>query len=124
MIPGFANGAAFAQLGGKTYLAVTTSRGRYFDSSVYYYEVHKDSCTGKNVYYSYRSDKFPPMAEEMICDGESTYFHLKTSQPSLFADSVGIGSHPQLIVIPGHKRSNYAAGHILVIFQKFKAAFP
>ncbi len=79
VIPGFANGAAFAQLGGKTYLAVTTSRGRYFDSSVYYYEVSKDSLTGKNVYYSYRSDRFPPMAEEMICDGESTYFLFESS---------------------------------------------
>lgn len=79
VIPGFANGAAFMELGGKTYLAVTTSRGRYFDSRIYFYEVHKDSYTGKNVYYSYYSCNFPPMAEELVCDGASTYFLFESS---------------------------------------------
>lgn len=79
IIPGFANGAAFTELGGKTYLAVTASRGRFFDSRVYFYEVHKDSYTGKNVYYAYHSDRFPPMAEEMVCDGAFTYFLFESS---------------------------------------------
>lgn len=49
-------------------------------------------------------------------------YYLKTSQPTFPADSIGIGSHPQFIVMPGHKGSNHAAGHILIIFQKFIAA--
>ncbi len=79
VIPGFANGASFVKRGEKTYLAVTTSRGRYFDSRVYFYEVHQDIYTGKNVYYSYSSCRFPPMAEELICDGDSTYFLFESS---------------------------------------------
>ncbi len=79
VIPGFANGAAFMELGGKSYLAVTASRGRYFDSRIYFYEVHKDSYTGKNVYYSYYSSRFPPMAEELVCDGAFTYFLFESS---------------------------------------------
>ncbi|MCI8299507.1 MAG: hypothetical protein HFI69_04025 [Lachnospiraceae bacterium] len=79
MIPEFANGAAFFETAEKTYLAVTTSRGRYFDSKIYFYDIFKDPVTGKNLYYQYNSCKFPPMAEELAVDGENTYFLFESS---------------------------------------------
>lgn len=79
VIPKFANGAAFMEIGGRTYLAVTTSQGRYFDSEVYFYEVVKDSVTGRTLYHYYDSCKFPPMAEELVCDGKNTYFLFESS---------------------------------------------
>lgn len=102
VIPGFANGVAFLESSGayehtelsedcvgaadgqnslekKTYMAVSTSKGRYFDSKIYFYEIIKDSNTGKNFYHCYNSCKFPPMAEELVCDGENTYFLFESS---------------------------------------------
>ncbi len=78
-IPEYANGAAFLENGGKTYMAVTTSKGRYFDSRIYLYEIIQDQNTGKNLYYQYDSSRFPPMAEELVCDGENTYFLFESS---------------------------------------------
>lgn len=78
-IPEYANGVEFLQTGGKTYMAVATSRGRYLDSRIYFYDVIQDQNTGKNLYYLYNSCKFPPMAEELVCDGENTYFLFESS---------------------------------------------
>ncbi|NBH13814.1 hypothetical protein D3Z36_06375 [Lachnospiraceae bacterium] len=79
VIPQFANGVAFLETTEKTYMAVTTSRGRYFDSKIYFYDVFKDPVTGKKLYYQYNSCKFPPMAEELAVDGENTYFLFESS---------------------------------------------
>lgn len=78
-IPEFANGVAFMEDGGKTYMAVATSKGRYHHSEVYFYRVAKDIHSGNNLYYSYGSKEFPPMAEELVCDGENTYFMFESS---------------------------------------------
>lgn len=72
-IPESANGAAFMELGGQTYLVVSTSKGRYLDSELYFYKVYQDIDTEKNLYYCYSSRKFPPMAEEVVWDGNQTY---------------------------------------------------
>lgn len=79
LIPGFANGVAFMEKDGSDYMAVSTSRGRYFDSSIYLYRVVEEEKTGKNLYYCYDSYEFPPMAEELICDGENTYMLFESS---------------------------------------------
>ena len=79
VIPEFANGAAFMERGERTYLAVTTSQGRYFDSEVHFYQAGKDPLTGRSVYHYYDSCKFPPMAEELACDGDKTYFLFESS---------------------------------------------
>lgn len=79
VIPEFANGAVFLERGEKTYLVVTTSKGRYFDSQIYFYELGKDCVTGRTLYYFYDSYKFPPMAEELVCDGKNTYFLFESS---------------------------------------------
>lgn len=78
-IPGYANGAAFLEQGGNTYLVVTTSKGRYFDSEVYFYKVAEDCFTGRNLYYLEKSCQFPPMAEELVCDGGRAYFLFESS---------------------------------------------
>lgn len=78
-IPGFANGVCFMENDGKTYMAVSTSQGRYFHSEIYFYQVVEDVYSGHNLYYSYGSCKFPPMAEEFVCDGENTYFLFESS---------------------------------------------
>lgn len=78
-IPEYANGAAFLEVAGKTCMAVSTSKGRYFDSKIYFYDILQDPNTGKNIYYQYNSCKFPPMAEEMVCDGETVYFLFESS---------------------------------------------
>ncbi|MEG0963206.1 MAG: hypothetical protein RSF88_10145 [Lachnospiraceae bacterium] len=78
-IPGYANGVAFMENGTDTYMAVSTSKGRYYDSNIYFYQVEKDMISGNSIYYCYNSCKFPPMAEELICDGENTYFLFESS---------------------------------------------
>ncbi|MCI9492790.1 MAG: hypothetical protein HFH42_06665 [Lachnospiraceae bacterium] len=79
VIPGYANGVAFWEQDGKPCMAVATSKGRYFDSQIYLYQVYQDSYTGRNIYYCYNSCKFPPMAEELVCDGENMYFLFESS---------------------------------------------
>ncbi|MCI9137398.1 MAG: hypothetical protein HFH48_07520 [Lachnospiraceae bacterium] len=79
LIPGFANGAAFLKAEGKTYLAVVSSMGRYFDSEIYLYEICKDVCSGKNLYRRHDSVSFPPMAEELVWEGTYTYFLFESS---------------------------------------------
>ena len=41
VIPGYANGVEFAEIGGKSYMAVVTSRGRFFNSEIYFYNILK-----------------------------------------------------------------------------------
>ena len=79
LIPGYANGVEFVESGGKTFMALVSSKGRYFDSNIYFYQVVRDPYTGKNLYDLYGSCKFPPMAEELVCDGENTYFLFESS---------------------------------------------
>ena len=79
VIPGYANGVAFMEMGEKTYMAVATSKGRYFDSEIHFYDIVKDYHSGKNLYHYYDSCKFPPMAEELVCDGDNTYFLFESS---------------------------------------------
>lgn len=78
-IPGYANGVSFTERDGKTYMAVSTSKGRYFHSDIYFYQVVKDLNSDGNLYYNYSSCKFPPMAEEFVCDGTNTYFLFESS---------------------------------------------
>ena len=78
-IPGFANGVSFMKNEGNTYMAVSTSKGRYFHSEVCFYQVAKDIGSDRNLFYNYGSCKFPPMAEEFVCDGENTYFLFESS---------------------------------------------
>lgn len=78
-IPGYANGLAFAEIGGEEYMAVATSKGRYSHSKVYLYRVNEDPKTGERRYRCYDSCKFPPMAEELVCDGENAYFLFESS---------------------------------------------
>lgn len=79
VIPGYANGVEFAEIGGKSYMAVVTSRGRFFNSEIYFYNILPDPNTGKNLYYCYNSSKFPPMAEELVSDGKNLYFLFESS---------------------------------------------
>lgn len=78
-IPGFANGVSFMESEGNTYMAVSTSKGRYFHSEIYFYQMAKDIGSDRNLFYNYGSCKFPPMAEELVCDGENTYFLFESS---------------------------------------------
>ena len=78
-IPGYANGVAFAEIGGEQYMAVATSKGRYSHSRVYLYRVKEDPRTGREHFICYDSRKFPPMAEELVCDGENAYFLFESS---------------------------------------------
>jgi len=78
-IPGFANGVSFMESEGNTYMAVSTSKGRYFHSEIYFYQVAKDICSERNLFYNYGSCKFPPMSEELVCDGENTYLLFESS---------------------------------------------
>ncbi|MEY8517431.1 hypothetical protein AALC25_10975 [Lachnospiraceae bacterium 29-84] len=73
VIPEYANGAAFTELGGKVYLAVSTSKGRYFHSKIYFYQVQNDRNTGRDLYYCYGIRKFPPMSEELVCYGNQVF---------------------------------------------------
>lgn len=79
VIPGYANGAEFVEMQGKTYMAIVSSQGRYFDSKIYFYEIQQDPITGANLYYPYYFCKFPPMAEELTCEGDNMYFLFESS---------------------------------------------
>ncbi|WP_075720773.1 hypothetical protein [Roseburia sp. 499] len=93
-IPGFANGVSFMENEGKTYMAVSTSQGRYFHSEIYFYQIAKDICSDGNLYYNYGSCKFPPMAEELVCDGENTYFLFESSATCYSTDKYTRCSYP------------------------------
>lgn len=79
IIPGFANGVSFMEDETGTYMAVSTSKGRYFHSEIYLYRIAKDIYSERNLYYSYGVTRFPPMAEELVCDGENTYILFESS---------------------------------------------
>lgn len=104
IIPNYANGAAFMEVEGKTYLAVSTSKGRYFDSKIYFYELLKDCLTEKNLYYNYNILKFPPMAEELVCHKGNMYF--------LFESSATCYS------TLGYQRCNYPVDRICAVSTK------
>lgn len=93
-IPGFANGVSFMECDGKTYMAVSTSQGRYFHSDIYFYQVVKDLNSDGNLYYNYNSCKFPPMAEEFVCDGTNTYFLFESSATCYSTDKYTGCSYP------------------------------
>ncbi|MCI9530798.1 MAG: hypothetical protein HFH38_03435 [Lachnospiraceae bacterium] len=78
-IPGYANGVAFTEIGRESYMAVTTSKGRYFHSWIYLYQLGEDEKTGEKRYECYDSRKFPPMAEELVCDGRTVYVLFESS---------------------------------------------
>lgn len=70
-IPPYAQGISFAEQGGRMYAILSTSCGRYSDSQIYIYEASWQQGT-------LRLDQtgrlaFPPMAEEVVSDGEYTY---------------------------------------------------
>lgn len=93
-IPGFANGVSFMENDGATYMAVSASKGRYFHSDIYFYRVAKDLGSERNLYYNYGSCKFPPMAEELVCDGENTYFLFESSATCYSTDKYTRCSYP------------------------------
>lgn len=78
-IPQYANGVAFMEAEGKTYMAVATSKGRYHPSQIYFYQVAKDIYSGRNLYCNYGCSEFPPMAEELVCDEDNTYLIFESS---------------------------------------------
>lgn len=71
-IPAFANGVAFMEVENRICMAVVSSCGRYMDSKIFLYDVQKTKAGYQ--YISQGVFTFPPMAEEMVCDGENTYF--------------------------------------------------
>lgn len=93
-IPGYANGVSFMENDGDTYMAVSTSKGRYFHSEIYFYKVAKDIDGERNLYYNYGSGKFPPMAEELVCDGENTYLLFESSATCYSTEKYNRCSYP------------------------------
>ncbi len=94
VIPGYANGASFFEKDGNTYLVVTTSKGRYFGSEVFFYQAAKDQITGRSLYFLQKSCKFPPMAEELACDGRTAYFLFESSATCYSAPAFWKCSYP------------------------------
>lgn len=71
-IPPHAQGVTFLERNQTSYMALTTSYGRFWDSGVYLYEVEEGGCgAGMRLLGAYR---FPPMAQELVSDGTHTYF--------------------------------------------------
>lgn len=71
-IPSCAQGISFVEQEGRSYMMLTTSCGRYCDSTVYLYgTVLRDSGMDLRLCGRYQ---FPPMAEELVSDGTNTYF--------------------------------------------------
>lgn len=105
VIPGYANGVAFWEQAGASYMAVATSKGRYFDSQIYFYQVYQDCYTGRDVYYCYNSCKFPPMAEELVSDGEHMYFLFESSATCYSTRAYQKCSYPvdRICAIPARK---------------------
>lgn len=70
-VPIYAQGITFIEEGEKIYMLLSTSYGRYNDSTIYLYE----SIIGENQISLLQLGQyaFPPMAEELVCDGRNTY---------------------------------------------------
>lgn len=68
-IPSCAQGISFLEQEGRTYMALSSSCGRYIDSTLYLYEVPDG---GENPALK-GSICLPPMSEELVSDGTHTY---------------------------------------------------
>lgn len=69
-IPSCTQGIAFLEQEGRTYMALSTSWGRYVDSMLYMYELSD----GEPKCLDYMgSMSLPPMSEELVSDGIHTY---------------------------------------------------
>lgn len=70
-IPDYAQGVAFFSAGGADYLLLSTSHGRFQSSCLYLYE---ETISDEGVVLSPTARlEMPPMAEELVSDGEYTY---------------------------------------------------
>lgn len=70
-IPDYAQGIAFFSEGGADYLLLSSSHGRFQSSRLYLYE---EAISDEQVVLSPKAElEMPPMAEEMVSDGEYTY---------------------------------------------------
>lgn len=70
-IPDHAQGLTFFSEDGKQYLLISTSAGRYGDSRLYLYT--EDVSDVRVVLCLVKEYDLPPMAEEVVSDGEFTY---------------------------------------------------
>lgn len=71
-IPAHAQGITFFNRSEKTYMALTSSYGMFFDSGVYLYELSENN-DGISLLLT-GVHRFPPMAQELVSDGTRTYF--------------------------------------------------
>lgn len=94
VIPGFANGVEFLEQGNHSYMAVTTSKGRCFDSKIYLYRIFEDPFTQTSIYDLYKCYEFPPMAEELAYDGGKMYFLFESSATCYSAEAYLKCSYP------------------------------
>ena len=70
-IPSHAQGISFLDEGDKTYLLLNASHGRFRDSELYVYEQYIND--ERVVLQGTLRYTFPPMVEELVCDGAYTY---------------------------------------------------
>ena len=92
-IPCYANGVNIEKYNGKVYMSVVSSYSRVKDSFVYVYELENDRTEAISKKYCKRH-RFPPMGEEVACDGSRLYF-LFESAANCYSNSNGKNcSHP------------------------------
>ena len=70
-IPVYVQGAQFLERGKAVYLIMAASSGRYADSRIYLYQMAGQEQAEPRLLHQYR---FPPMAETLCSDGQTTYF--------------------------------------------------
>ena len=75
-------------------MAVTTSKGRCFDSKIYLYRIFEDPFTRTSIYDLYKCYEFPPMAEELAYDGGKMYFLFESSATCYSAEAYLKCSYP------------------------------
>ncbi len=72
-LPCYTQGIAFAEMGGETYMFVSTSKGRYVTSNLYIYNVERSRNRVLAVNYEVNEVRFPNMSEDIVINGDCLY---------------------------------------------------
>jgi|GEM_PF-367725 len=92
-IPCYANGVNIEKYNGRVYMSVVSSYSRVKDSFVYVYELENDGTEAISKKYCKRH-RFPPMGEEVACDGSRLYFLFESAANCYSNSSKKNCSHP------------------------------
>ena len=122
-IPALAQGVAFLEEDGGTFMVLSTSGGRYRDSVIFLYEA---GIRGNQVSLSLQEKyHFPPMSEELVSDGESVYILFESAATCYSTENYRKCMYPvdRVCALSGRKllERARAKARLMGIYTRFRA---